>query len=113
MSKATASTATSARDVMTREEGMALGMGVAVGVAVGMAEVEGEMMAVVELVRVVELLEAVGLVELVELVGPGLVGLGTKVVALVVSSIGGVDVVETVVVLIYCSLLHRERKLMV
>ena len=61
MSKATASTATSARDVMTRG-GMAVGMGVAVGVAAGMAEVEREMTAVVELGKeVVELLEVVRL----------------------------------------------------
>ena len=98
---------------------MAVGMGVAVGNAVGMAEVEGEMTAVVELEKeVVEPLKAVGLVG-VGLVGVGPVelvelGLGTEVVVpTVMSLVGGVDVVGTVVALIYCSLLHREQKLMV
>ena len=60
-----------------------------------------------------KLVGLVELVELVELVGPGLegLGLGTKVV--VMSFVGGVDVVGTVEPLIYCSLLHREQRLMV
>ena len=108
MSKATASTTTSTRDVMTRVEGMAVGMGVAVamGKVVGVGKVPGmEEVEAVEEVAAVREVAAVG--EVVETVGTGV-----PVVEVEVGKEVGVMVV-TVEPLIYCSLLHREQRLMV
>ena len=128
MNKAAASRTTSARDVRTRVEGMAVVatvVGVVIGEVVGVGPVRMvEVVKVVGIGRMVEVVKAVGLGRMVEVGNVvGLVEVLVTMVEIVVGErmaelVGLVEGTKPVVILvgeevgvevIYCSLLHGEQ----